>query len=83
MKKIIKSVLLGSMVFLLASCGGKDSESKNGTTTQENEVTKVALLLPGTLGDRSMFDSAHAGMGTIKEIYGDKIEVKTLEMGED
>jgi basic membrane protein A len=44
---------------------------------------KVLLLVNGTLGDKSFFDSANHGMELIKEKYGDAVETRTLEMGFD
>ena len=42
---------------------------------------KVILLVSGTLGDKSFFDSAQVGMERIRDELG--CEVKTLEMGVD
>ncbi len=44
---------------------------------------KVVLLLNGTLGDKSFFDSAADGMALIKKEYGDKVTTKVIEMGYD
>jgi basic membrane protein A len=44
---------------------------------------KVALLLNGSLGDKSFFDSASNGMAMLKKEYGDKISTKVIEMGYD
>jgi len=51
--------------------------------TTAKGLTKIALLLPGVLGDKSFFDSAQRGMDMIKEKYGDAVEVKVVEMGQD
>ncbi|HWS42905.1 MAG TPA: BMP family ABC transporter substrate-binding protein [Pseudoflavonifractor sp.] len=48
---------------------------KNGTTL------KVALLVPGLLGDKSFFDATNSAMDLIKSELG--AEVKTVEMGTD
>lgn len=48
---------------------------KNGTTL------KVALLVPGLLGDKSFFDATNSAMDLIKSDLG--AEVKTVEMGTD
>lgn len=42
---------------------------------------KVALLVPGNLGDKSFFDMANAGMTLVKETLG--AETKVVEMGTD
>ena len=44
---------------------------------------KVALLLNGTLGDKSFFDSAANGMTLIKKQFGAAVTTKTIEMGYD
>lgn len=49
----------------------------------EADVLKVVLILNGTLGDKSFFDSAAAGMQLVKDKYGDKVDVKTIEMSYD
>lgn len=44
---------------------------------------KVLLIVNGTLGDKSFFDSAANGMKLIEAKYGDKVETKVLEVGDD
>jgi len=44
---------------------------------------KIVLLLNGTTGDKSFFDSAANGMKLIAAKYGDKVQVRTIEMGYD
>lgn len=44
---------------------------------------KVLLLVNGALGDKSFFDSANKGMQMIEEKYGDAVETKVLEIGDD
>lgn len=48
--------------------------------TKDNPL-KVALVLHGTLGDKSFFDSAKAGMD--KAVAGLPVEVKVIELGYD
>jgi basic membrane protein A and related proteins len=45
------------------------------------EPLKVVLLINGTLGDKSFFDSAHNGLEMIRDTYG--AEVRTIEMSYD
>ena len=48
----------------------------------DGEPYKVALLLNGTLGDKSFFDSANAGMEALQEELGeDKFTYKVEQMG--
>ncbi len=44
---------------------------------------KVLLLINGALGDKSFFDSAANGMALIEEKYGEAVETRVLEIGED
>lgn len=44
---------------------------------------KVLLLINGTLGDKSFFDSAAHGIELIKQKYGDAVETQVLEIGAD
>ncbi len=60
------------------------SKADSGTESEKTEdVTKIVLLVSGTLGDKSFHDSSQAGMDQIAEKYGDKVELKTIEMGSD
>lgn len=44
---------------------------------------KILLLINGALGDKSFFDSANRGLETIKQTYGDDVETRVLEIGDD
>jgi basic membrane protein A len=89
MKKILAVVMVVTMLFTLTLTGcGKSKETtttNNQTTTQApaEKPLKVVLILNGTLGDKSFFDSADNGMKLIKQEYGDKVETKTIEMTYD
>lgn len=84
MKKIISGGLAITLsMCLLAGCGnggGQDS-SDNGDGGSGSGDLSVLLLVPGTLGDKSFFDSANEGLGLIEENYG--AETKVVEMGTD
>lgn len=54
------------------------AESKSAT---EEKPMKVALLIPGNLGDKSFFDMANAGIELVKKEVNH--EVKVVEMGTD
>lgn len=73
---------------LLAACGGtapQGQTSNNGGTNSvaggSGKTLNVALLLNGTMGDKSFFDSANNGMTLIKEKLG--AETKVVEVGYD
>ena len=44
---------------------------------------KILLLINGSLGDKSFFDSANRGIETIKATYGDEVQTRVLEVGDD
>ncbi len=88
MKRIFATTLAATMLFTMVGCSQSEpttSTDSNAGTEQSTteEVTKIALLLPGKLGDKSIFDSAQRGMDEIKAKYGDKVEVTTVEMTDD
>lgn len=67
------------MVLCLALTGCARDEK---TTKDDKKDLNILLLINGTLGDKSFFDSAEAGMDLIKEKYPE-ITTKTIEMGVD
>jgi basic membrane protein A len=44
---------------------------------------RVVLVVNGFLGDRSFFDSAAAGLAAIQETYGDAVETRVIEIGDN
>ena len=50
-------------------------------TADIDDSLKVILIIPGSLGDKSFFDSANAGMELIKQNYG--ATTKVIEAGTD
>ncbi|SHJ88023.1 BMP family ABC transporter substrate-binding protein [Paramaledivibacter caminithermalis] len=89
MKKVLSLLLVVSMIFIFGACSAQktetntDNSAKEANTEEPADVTKIVLLVSGSLGDKSFHDSSQAGMDMIKEKYGDKVEVKTIEMGSD
>lgn len=51
--------------------------------SQAFAADKVLLIINGALGDKSFFDSANRGIEMIKQKYGDKVETRVLEVGDD
>ena len=74
-----KKIFIVLMVLCLALTGCAGTE--NTKDTAKNDLS-ILLLINGTLGDKSFFDSAEAGMELIKEKYPE-ITTKTIEMGTD
>ncbi|MCT4632670.1 MAG: BMP family ABC transporter substrate-binding protein [Firmicutes bacterium] len=83
MKKVLSMLLVLALMVTFTACGSKPAETATADAGEAAEVTKVVLLVSGSLGDKSFHDSSQAGMDMIKEKYGDKVEVKTIEMGSD
>ncbi|EIV99402.1 nucleoside-binding protein [Thermoanaerobacter thermohydrosulfuricus] len=87
MKKFltILTLLLLVLAMTLTACGKANNapEKQNTTSTNAEKPLKVVLLINGTLGDKSFFDSANHGMELIKQEYGDKVVTKTIEMSYD
>lgn len=77
----MKKLLILAMCLMMAAgmlfAGGEAEEAAG------DDVLKVVLLLNGTMGDKSFFDSAHNGMQMLKAEYGDAIETRTIEMSYD
>jgi basic membrane protein A len=58
------------------------SVSAQMTPTAQNPL-KVVLLLNGSLGDKSFFDSASNGIKMLQKTYGNTVSTKVIEMGYD
>lgn len=80
MKKVVSVYLLTALMFTVLFVTACTKETENA---EKPDVLKIVLILNGTLGDKSFFDSADNGLKLIKEKYGDKVEVKTIEMSYD
>ena len=79
-KKLLAMLLCAGMVVSLAACGGsgEDGDSSGGG----DDVYKAALLLNGTLGDKSFYDSANEGLTALQDELGeDKFTFKVEQMG--
>jgi basic membrane protein A and related proteins len=79
MKKLLGIVLCLLLVSSLAFAGGDGEQA----AAADDDVLRVVLLLNGTLGDKSFFDSAHNGLKMLEAELGDKIETRTIEMSYD
>lgn len=69
--------MLMVLCLALTACAGAEK-----TKDADKNGLSILLLINGTLGDKSFFDSAEAGMELIKEKYPE-ITTKTIEMGTD
>jgi basic membrane protein A len=68
-----QAVIVAAMAMLLLA----------SASTAQAAPKKVVLLINGTLGDKSLFDSANNGIKLLKEKYGDAIQTRVIEMGYD
>lgn len=86
MKRFLSFMTVAVMILALTltGCGKKEPAPSEPTGNDAAEdPLKIVLILNGTLGDKSFFDSADAGMKLIKDEFGDKVETKTIEMTYD
>ncbi|WP_375103996.1 BMP family ABC transporter substrate-binding protein [Paenibacillus sp. RS8] len=91
MKKKALSLLLLVVMVMVTACGNNTSSNGSsanagsnaaeGGETSSGDKLKVVLLIPGTLGDKSFFDSANSGLQKVKDELG--AETKVVEMGVD
>lgn len=91
MKKKVLSLMLLVVMVMVTACGNNapsnGSSANAGSNTAEGgeagsgDKLKVVLLIPGTLGDKSFFDSANSGLQKVKDELG--AETKVVEMGID
>ncbi len=73
MKKVLSLVLAALMVLSLAACGGNNSgadtaSSSAASNDERNTVSKIAVLLPGSITDQSWNQSAYEGLQAIEEM---------------
>ncbi len=78
MKKIVALLLALVMVFALVACAAK-TEAPKAEETKSEAKYNVAYVVNGNLGDKSFFDSAEAGLETLKA--AGRISLTTIEMG--
>ncbi|MBZ9936208.1 BMP family ABC transporter substrate-binding protein [Mesorhizobium sp. BR1-1-16] len=82
MTKMIKALAQSAAALTVAAGFGSMTVPANAQTTYTKEnPLKVALVLNGTLGDKSFFDSAQRGME--KAMKDLPVVVKTIEPGYD
>lgn len=75
---MLSLLLAVMMIFALTACAQKPAETPAGN----GKPYKAALLLNGTLGDKSFFDSANSGLQKLKDELGaDKFDFKVEQMG--
>ena len=84
MKKFLALALALTMSLSLVACGKKETPNvstpgSTSTSTPDKKVYNVAYVVNGNLGDKSFFDSAEAGLQTLKA--DGRITLRTIEMG--
>ncbi|MGI6157301.1 MAG: BMP family ABC transporter substrate-binding protein [Saccharofermentanales bacterium] len=89
MKKLLAFLLVAVLALTLVACGPETdkpntddpvkTEDQNEPSDPDKKVYKVVHLINGNLGDKSFFDSAHAGLQKLAD--DGRIEYKYIEMG--
>ena len=79
MKKFLALALAVIMALTLIACGEKPAPTPDPDPAPEGNVYNVVYLVNGNLGDKSFFDSAQAGLDTLKA--AGRIKLNTIEMG--
>ena len=84
MKKFLALALALTMSLSLVACGKKEAPNvstpgSTSTSTPDKKVYNVAYVVNGNLGDKSFFDSAEAGLQTLKA--DGRITLRTIELG--
>ncbi len=74
MKKFVAILLCLVMILSVAACGKKAKE--------QSDKTVVAIVVAGTFGDRSFYDSSKAGGDRLAKDF-DNVEVKYIECNND
>ena len=83
LRKRLAMLCVLAMVLALVACGGKTAAPTEGDpAVSAGKPLKVCLLLNGTLGDKSFFDSANHGMELVNEKL-ENVETKVVEMTYD
>ena len=78
MKKILALLLAMTMVLSMVACGETETAAESGS----DSTYKAALLLNGTLGDKSFYDSANEGLTRLRDELGaDVFDFKVEQMG--
>lgn len=84
MKRILSLLIAVMMIFSLTACAQKPAETPAPAEPAKEDAKpyKAALLLNGTLGDKSFFDSANAGLQKLKDEFGaEKFDFEVEQMG--
>jgi basic membrane protein A len=87
MKKTMLLLLVAALLAgMVTGCRGKTGQAPGQNAAgaggkKDGDTLKIALLLPGLLGDKSFFDAASAAAPLLEKELG--AEVRVVEMGTD
>ena len=82
MKKALVLAVAGVMAFSMLGCAPAKVETENVEKTTADGAYKAAVLVPGTLGDKSFWDSANEGLTALRDELGsDVFDFDVQQMG--
>ncbi len=80
-KRMMIAIAAGAGVLLMA-CGSEGDTGDGSGKAGDTDTYKAALLINGTLGDKSFYDSANEGLLSLQEELGeDQFQFKVEQMG--
>ncbi len=84
MKKLIALILSMVMIVSLVACSGNSGSSEEPAANDRTTVSKIAVVLPGSITDESWNQSAYEGLMTIKDAgyetaYTENVDVSSAE----
>lgn len=85
MRKILSLafVMLMVLALVITGCSKPAAPPADPGKPAEEKPLKIVLLINGTLGDKSFFDSANNGLELIKKEFGSKVQTRVIEMSYD
>ena len=83
MKKWFALLMCLYLLFPLSACDRIEKTAASRGTNQSSNPLRIACIINGTLGDSSLFDSAHEGMKRLKDELRNAIDIDLIEMSYD
>ncbi len=83
MKKWFALFMCLCLLFPLSACDRIEKTAASRGTNRSSNPLRIACIINGTLGDSSIFDSAHEGMKRLKDELRNAIDIDLIEMSYD